>query len=144
MDGLDSTVHTESKLLSISWKLLMVPIVLHLVAGLTILFVPGWWIPYFIEFAQAYPSVSDVMSQFMSVIGLTHLLIAAVFLVVLSAYRKKARWAWWMFLLAFTFGWGGDLILEMSAQIGWAICATATVLLLAWVALGMTAKEFLT
>ncbi|MBU1877699.1 MAG: hypothetical protein KJ734_02000, partial [Chloroflexi bacterium] len=118
-----------SRRLSISWKLLTIPIILHVLAGLTILLAPGWWSAYFTELAKAYPDVSDIMSQFMAVIGLAHLLVVVVFLIVLSAYRKRARWAWWTFLFAFTFGWGADFVLEVSAGIAWAIFATAAVIL---------------
>lgn len=131
-----------SKSFDLAWKLLFAPIIIHLLAGLSLLALPDLWVPYFTEFARTYPEVNDQLSNFMFALGLFHLLVAGTFLFVLSAYRKKARWAWLFFFVAITFGWGADFLLELRAGIDWAIYLTAAVILLAWFALGVSVIEF--
>lgn len=135
-------MQTESKSFDLAWKILCAPILLHLLFGLSLLVLPTLWMPYFKELARTYPEVNDQLAKFMFALGLFHLLLVGTFLFVLSAYRKKAKWAWLFFFVAITFGWGADFLLELRAGIEWAIYLTAVVILLVWFALGVSFIDF--
>ena len=125
----------------LSIRLLWVPVVVHLLVGLSLLAVPSLWRAYFLGLAAAFPELTEGLSQSMLAAGLLHMLLAGILLFVLSAYRKKAAWAWWAFMVAFTLGGGGIFFLQVEAGIVWAAVLSALLVLLGWVALGLGAGE---
>ena len=126
---------------ALSIRLLWAPVVVHLLVGLSLLAIPSLWRAYFLGLADAFPELSEGLSQSMLAAGLLHMLLAGILLFVLSAYRKKAAWAWWAFMVAFTLGWGGIFALQVEAGIVWAAVLSALLVLLGWVALGLGAGE---
>jgi hypothetical protein len=132
----------QRKAARIASRLLWIPIGIQLISGLTILIFPKIWRPFFLTLAVEYPELSVSLSRSMLAAGTFLSLLAGINLFILSAYQQKARWAWILFLLIVTFFWGGCLKVAMNAGITLAAILSATVILLSWVGLGMSASEF--
>ncbi|MBN1147350.1 MAG: hypothetical protein JXA78_08840 [Anaerolineales bacterium] len=126
---------------ALSLRLLWAPVLAHLLVGLSLLALPAIWQPYFLRMAETFPELSEGLSQSMFAVSLLHLLLAGSLLFVLSAYRQKAAWAWWVFLAAITLGWGGVFALQIEAGVAWAAALSALLVLLGWAALGLGARR---
>jgi len=126
----------------VATRLLWFPIATLLISGLTILVFPKLWQSFFHKLAATYPELSVGLARSMLAAGMFLLLAAGIYLFVMSAYQQRARWAWILFLLFATFGWGGWLFVVMKAGITLAAIFCAAVILSTWAGLGLSAGEF--
>lgn len=142
----------ESKSVKLSWILLIVPSIILMLYGVSVLLGPGTYAEIYFqptgqpwaEFNGANPNVANLIIQLFLGLGIGVLTIGFLTAsITLTAYRKGERWAWYVLLVGVTLAWGGDMVLEIRAgEIAYAFL-TGGMVLLSWLGLAISAKAIL-
>ncbi len=144
----------ESKLLSISWKIILIPPCIVLIASLvfpifapTILvssefntFVGQQWT----DFIKSNAQVAKYLLLILREVGVMIFIISFISIVItLTAYRKGEKWSWYVLLIECLIGYGFVTILDLYlGDIPFALF-TIIMLIISLIALTMGAKGIL-
>ena len=144
----------ESRSVSIAWKVMMVPNFVVLLLGLVFTFIPDAVLSsgFGLFSGQSWSSLVSASPKTAEFILLTagrmfgvHILAMNVLgiAVTLKSFRKGERWSWYALLISFTFG----LVFDAAAVFIIGEIAVVVVdiimLLLVYIALGISAKDIL-
>ncbi len=109
----------EARSLKISWKIMMVPPIYVLLLGLCLIVFPGPSIAKNYQLFMGHPWADFVASNARLVIFLSMLnqLIGVqaigyaivTMVIILKAYRRREKWAWYVLLAGNTLGFGSVL-----------------------------------
>ena len=144
----------ESRSVSIAWKIMMIPDFVALLFGFIFTFAPeiinsngyesftglSWS-----TFVSANPKAAELLLLTAGRMGGIHILVMAIlfFAVTLYGLRRGQSWSWYTLLISFTLVWVPDavavyIIGQMPLAIG-----SIVFLLIAYIALGISAKDIL-
>ena len=144
----------EARSLKISWKIMMVPPIYILLLGLCLIVAPGPSIAKNYQLFMGQPWADFVASNARLVIFLSMLnqLIGALAIsyaivtmaIILKAYRKREKWAWYILLAGNTLGFGSTLAWEAATNLIPALVINAIMLLVTYAGLAISAKAIFT
>jgi hypothetical protein len=113
------------KTIIIGWVAALIMAIWIVLGGLVSLIVPDLFLSQgfktytgqsWPDFASASPKLAELYRINLREVGFLALSIGALVIgVALAAYRKGERWAWFTFLVAGIFGWGGVLATSISS-----------------------------
>lgn len=140
----------EARSLKISWKIMMVPPIYVLLLGLCLIVFPGPFIAKNYQLFMGHPWADFVASNarlviFLSMlnqlIGVQAIGYAIVTMaIILKAYRRREKWAWYVLLAGNTLGFGSVLAWEAATNLIPALVINAIMLLVTYVGLAISAK----
>jgi hypothetical protein len=112
-------IEMDSKALKASWIIISVVICVGIIIGLLFIFMPAFFIigefggftgQQWTDFTVSNSKASSFflleksqMGFYIVMLGITELI------VILLAYRKREKWAWYLLLIIETLGWGGTI-----------------------------------
>ena len=144
----------EARSLKISWKIMMVPPIYVLLLGLCLIVFPGPSIAKNYQLFMGQPWADFVASNARLAIFISMLnqLIGAVVIVnaiatmaiILKAYRRREKWAWYILLAGNTLGFGSALAWEAATNLIPALVINAIMLLVTYAGLAISAKAIFT
>jgi len=143
----------EAQTVKISWKVLMVPYIVLLIFGLIWTFAPGVSVGQdlqcfigqpWLDFVASNSKLASFISLLGRMLGIQLIVIGIMAIAItLTAYRRREKWSWYIFLVGNTLGWGSGLAMEGITGVIPIVIIEAIMLLIVYVGLGISAKAIL-
>ena len=144
----------ESRSVRIAWKIMMVPNFAVLLFGLVFTFIPETMLSSGFEsftgqswsaFVSASPKAADWILLTAGRMFGVHILVIAIliFAVTLMSFRRGERLSWYILLIASTFGYVSDAVAVYIMGLMPLVAINIVVLLIVYIALGISAKDIL-
>lgn len=144
----------EARSLKISWKIMMVPPIYVLLLGLYLIVLPGPSIAKNYQLFMGHPWADFVASNARLVIFLSMLnqLIGVQVIgyaivtiaIILKAYRRREKWAWYVLLAGNTLGFSSVIAWEAATNLIPALVINAIMLVVTYIGLAISAKAIFT
>lgn len=144
----------EARSLKISWKIMMVPPIYVLLLGLCLIVFPGPSIAKNYQLFMGHPWADFVASNAKMVIFLSMLnqLIGVqaigyaivTMAIILRAYRRREKWAWYVLLAGNTLGFSSVIAWEAATNLIPALVINAIMLVVTYIGLAISAKAIFT
>lgn len=143
----------EARSVRIAWKIIMIPHVLVLFFGLMMTLAPDAVVGSDFESFMgqswaAFVTSSPKLAFFVSLLGIVlgaNLVVIGILAIAatLKAFRRGEKWSWYVFLLGNTIGWGSGIAMEGISGAMLLVAVEVVCLLLAYIALAISAKSIL-
>lgn len=143
----------DFKALKASWIIMSVVICIGMIIGLLFIFMPSFfligefggftgqqWTDFTVSNSKAslfFLLEKSQMGFYIVMLGITELI------VILLAYRKRKKWAWYLILIIETLGWGGSIGYDIPNGDMVPVMTCLICLIISYIGLAIGAKPIL-